>query len=42
MILFVESLVVKYSQGGLDNLNSSTVQELVYDEIKENKKCFQL
>lgn len=37
MILFVESLVVKYSQGDLDNLNSSTVQELVYDEIKESK-----
>lgn len=36
-ILFVESLVVEYSQDGLDNLNSSTVPELVYNEIRESK-----
>lgn len=37
MILFVESLVAKYSQDGLDNLNSSTVQDIVYNEIKESR-----
>lgn len=37
MIPFVESLVVKYSLDGLANSNSSTMLELVYNEIKESK-----
>lgn len=37
MIHFVESLVVKYSQDGLDSINSATVQELLYYDIKGSK-----
>jgi len=37
MILYAENLVVKYSQDGLDGINSATVQELLYCEIKESK-----
>lgn len=41
MILIVENLVVKYSQDVLGSINSATVRELLYREIKESK-VFQL
>lgn len=39
-ILSVENLVDKNSQDGLGNINSATVQGILYCEI--NAKCFQL
>lgn len=37
MILIVENLVVKYSLDVLGRINSATVRELLYHEIKESK-----